>query len=355
MDYAVSILAPLLPFALESGLGKAPVKRIRNLEGVGRKVWSLRDAGAEEEFNAAFEVLCRRHDHVDWQIEPLQQAIENEIAEAADVSIQIIRMEFDCRLAGREPYIPDFVREQIDHDDDFPVSKRDEAATESKAERESRASTNAADARAGSDNGMAPDDPLHDQSATDTHQHVGDVVIELPPEPDNEGLFRRIGVQSKKPIPMALLREMAYALAHRLAERHGIGSLITPLNDNGLGFVVLDIPPAAVLDQLDEELLTEVSSMWWQLVAFAEMAAAPAELLQTLLPKDSAVSRVMLAGEGDCLTDKVCTLDPAQLAMRFWRQLNHEDWCDWLCLAHNYRELHRMARLLNTPLWSRAT
>lgn len=355
MDYAVSILAPLLPFALESGLGKAPVKRIRNLEGVGRKVWSLRDAGAEEEFDATFEALCRRHDSIDWQIEPLQQAIENEIAEAADVSIQIIRMEFDCRLAGREPYIPDFVREQPDHDEEFPVARRDEAAIESESERKSRASTNAADARAVSGNGMAQDIPLHDQSATDTHQDVGDVVIELPPEPDNESLFRRIGVQSKKRIPIALLREMAYTLAHRLAERHGIGSLITPLNDNGLGFVVRDIPPAAVLDQLDEELLTEVSSMWWQLVAFAEMAAAPAELLQSLLPKESALSRAMLAGERDCLIDKVCTLDPAQQGMRFWRQLNHEDWCDWLCLAHNYRELHRMARLLNTPLWSRAT
>ena len=182
-----------------------------------------------------------------------------------------------------------------------------------------------------------------------------EVVIELPPEPDNEGLFRRIGVQSNKRIPIELLRETAYTLAHRLAERHGIGSLITPLNDNGLGFVVRDIPPAAVLDQLDDELLEQVSSMWWQLVAFAEMAAAPSGLLQTLLAKGSALDPVITTGEATCLADKVRTLDPAQLAMRFWRQLNHEDWCDWLGLAHNYRELHRMARLLNTPLWSSTT
>jgi hypothetical protein len=110
-----------------------------------------------------------------------------------------------------------------------------------------------------------------------------------------------------------------------------------------------------VLEQLDDELLEQVSSMWWQLVAFAEMAVAPPELLQTKLDRESALSSAMLAGEGDHLTDTVCTLDPARLAMRFWRQLNHEDWCDWLCLAHNYRELHRMARLLNTPLWSSAT
>jgi hypothetical protein len=51
----------------------------------------------------------------------------------------------------------------------------------------------------------------------------------------------------------------------------------------------------------------------------------------------------------------VWTVDPAHLAQRFWRQLNHDDWCDWLCLAHNYRELHRMAGLQNTSLWSIAT
>lgn len=355
MDYAVSILAPLLPIALQAGLGKPQLNRIRNLECIGRKVWSLRDAGAEEEFETAFEALCRRHDSIDWQLEPLQQAIENEIAEAADVSIQIIRMEFDCRLAGREPYIPDFVREQADHDEDFPVARRDEAAIESKAERDSRASTSTAEAHVEPGNGMAPDHPLHDQSMTDAHQQLPEVVIELPPEPDNEGLFRRIGVQSNKRIPIELLRETAFTVARRLAERHGIGVLIAPLNDNGLGFLVLDIPPASVVDQLDDELLEQVSSMWWQLVAFAEMALAPPELLQTKLDRESALSSAMLAGEGDRLTDKVCTLDPAQLAMRFWRQLNHEDWCDWLWLTHNYRELHRMARLLNTPLWSSAT
>ena len=154
---------------------------------------------------------------------------------------------------------------------------------------------------------------------------------------------------------MGLLRKTGHALAQRLAERHGIGTLIAPLNDNGLGFVVRDIPPSSVVDQLDDELLAEVSTMWWQLMAFAEMAVAPSELLQTLLGAESALRPATLSGEGYCLTEKVWTVAPDHLGIRFWRQLNHDDWCDWLCLAHNYRELHRMANVLNTPLWSSAT
>lgn len=196
---------------------------------------------------------------------------------------------------------------------------------------------------------------MRDDDATDPHQQPPEVAIELPPEPDSEALFRRIGVQSTSRMPLELLRETAYTVARRLAERHGIGALVAPLKNNGLGFLVSDIPPAAVVDQLDDELLTAVSTMWWQLMAFAEMTVAPSDLLQTLLGKESALGPAVLAGEGACLSEQVRTVDPAQLGTRFWRQLNHDDWCDWLCLAHNYRELHRMARMLNTPLWSSTT
>ena len=353
MSYAVSVLLPLMPMVLEAGLGKLQVQRIRNLQRVGREIWSLRHAGAEAEFDDVFDALCRRHDGIDWQFELLHQAIENEIAEAADVSIQVIRMEFDCRLAGHEPDIPDFIHEDEMEDHEFPVSDRDEEAIVSEAERDSWKVSGKAGVDAEPSSAMSPREQLHSGEATD--EDSAEVAIEIPPEHENEALFRRIGIQSKGRIPIELLRERAYTLAQRLAERHGIGTLIAPLNDNGLGFVVRDIPPSSVVDQLDDELLAEVSTMWWQLMAFAEMAVAPPELLQTLLDEESALSPVALSGEGYRLSEKVWTVDPAHLGKRFWRQLNHENWCDWLCLAHNYRELHRMARLLNTPLWSSAT
>ena len=50
MDFAVSILAPLLPIALEAGLGKPQVERLRNLRRVARTVWSVRGAGTEAEY-----------------------------------------------------------------------------------------------------------------------------------------------------------------------------------------------------------------------------------------------------------------------------------------------------------------
>jgi hypothetical protein len=339
-----------MPLVLAAGLGQLQVQRIRSVQRVGREIWSLRDAGAAADFDEVFEALCRRHDGIDWQFESLHQAIENEIAEAAEVSIQVIRMEFDCRLAGHEPAIPDFIHEDEIEDQAFPVSAHDESAIVSEAERGSWKVSGKPGVDGVTISALSPMKQLH--SGAETEEGSAEVAIELPPEPDNETLFRRIGIQSTSRIPMGLLRKTGHALAQRLAERHGIGTLIAPLNDNGLGFVVRDIPPSSVVDQLDDELLAEVSTMWWQLMAFAEMAVAPSELLQTLLDPESALSPATLSGEGYALTEKVWTVSPDHLAQRFWRQLNHEDWCDWLRLAHNYRELHRMANVLNTPLWS---
>jgi len=343
MGYAVSILLPLLPTALAMGLGKPQVQRIRTLERVGREIWCLRGAGAEAEFDAAFEALCRRYDGLDWHFDSLLQAIETEISEAADVNIQVIRMEFDFRLSGRVPDIPDFVYEEETPDDEFPVSARDEPAIVSEAERKAAAITSSEPA-----DGPPTNDKLPDDGSLE-------VTVELPPVDDNEALFRRIGVQSTNRVPIELLRETAYTLAQRLAERHGIADLIEPLLDNGLGFVVRDIPAASIVDQLDDELQAQVSTMWWQLTAFAEMAVAPADVLAKVLDEDSTLGVAVLAGEGTRLSETVRSVEPAHLAQRFWRQLNHGDWCDWVCLAHNYRELHRMASKLNTPLWSTTT
>ena len=340
MAYAVTVLLPILPIALDCGLGKPQVERIRMLERVGRKVWELRSAGPDDEFDGIFEALCRRYDSVDWQIEPLRDAIEIEIAEAAEISIQVVRMEFDCRLAGNEPQIPDFVHEDEWPEENFPVAARDEAPTVSDAERKSRSTTNA-----------GPDEDRDAEPA----EGSADMDEQSAATHNAEALFRRIGIPSKSRMPMHFLRETAFTLAHRLAERHGLGDLVAPLSDIGLGFLLRDVPPAALIDPLDEDMLAQVSTMWWQLVAFAEMTMAPAELLAETLNKASPFNT---AGQGNApfaLTDTVLKLDPGSQAHQFWRQLNHVDWCDWLCLAHNYREMHRMARLLKKPLWIAAT
>ncbi|MEX2123857.1 MAG: ParB family protein [Woeseia sp.] len=345
MGYAVAVLLPLMPAALQSGVGKLQVRRIRNLERIARDIWKQRTIGAVGEFDEVFAALCRRHDSVDWQYDQLQQAIEVEIAEAADVGIQLIRMEFECRLSGRELEIPEFVEQEDCVEQDFPVSLRDEPAVPSEAEIQAETIAGRVVVARVPDAGESegPSEPPLD------------VAIEFPLEERNREWFGQIGAKNRGLIPMELLRSRACKLAQGLAARHGLGELIAPVIDNGLGYVVRDIPSPSVNDQLDDDMLAQVTTMWWQLSAFAEMNTAPVELLVTLLDETSVLCGMLQATCAKDLVNTVWTVHPGYMAYRFWRQLSHEDWLDWLALAHNYRELHRMARRLNTPLWRSVT
>jgi len=341
MDYAVSVLLPVLPRALGAGLGRPQVQRIRDLQRVGLDVWRLFESGEDTEFEEVFEALCQRHDHEDWVFDLLRQAVETEIAEAAEIRIQRVRMEFDCRLEGAEPEIPQFVRDEATEDVHPPMSRRHEPDVASAAEREALATN----LEHSNDVDQAPKGQ-ESESSPEGHE----IAVEFPPQADINAVLRRIVAPAKGHVPLSLLRETAFELARRLAEGYGIGSLVTPLADNGLGYLVRGLPPAEVIDQLDTELRTEVLALWWQLVVFTDMAGAPSAALDAAA-SDKEFATALMGGDATRLADKVPLPDMAGIGSGFWARLHHESWCHWLCLAHNYRELHRAASETQTPLW----
>ena len=83
-------------------MGKHQVGRIRALESASRNLWQRHCAGDDSVFDDVFAALCRRYDGLDWDTDLLQVAIETEIAEEAEISIQTIRVVLDAELAGRE-------------------------------------------------------------------------------------------------------------------------------------------------------------------------------------------------------------------------------------------------------------
>jgi len=354
MDYAVSVLLPVLPRALDAGLGRPQVQRIRDLQRIGQAVWQLHGAGDDTEFDEVFTTLCRRHDHEDWVFDSLRQAVETEIAEAADVRIQRVRVEFDCRLGGSKPDIPAFVAEEDTDETHFPMAPRDEPNAVSAAEHQALAPSSRDATEAGSDDAASAELPASTEPAgSPPASH--EIAVELPPGTDIDAVFRRVGAATKGHLPLALLRQTAFEMARHLARGHGLGSLVERLPDQGLGYRVCGLPHSAVIDQLDPQLRAEVRTLWWQLVVFADMASAPAAALDAGSSDDAGLAAAMREQDFTRLIEQVPPLDWARLGPDFWARLGHETWCTWLCLAHNYRELHRSARLTETPLWRAST
>lgn len=335
MAYVVERLQPLLPQALESGIGRPQVARIRSLDRTARALWLERAVDTEAEYDQVFEVLCRRYDTPDWDIACLRRALEAEIAERADISIHAVSIEIDARLSGRGVDAPprrDDDKDESDSDNvKAPPADPSVSAPTAKSPRqlEMKGTNGASTERARTD--VTP--------SRDDQQGDGDETPNMP-----SGSLARSDVKS--------LRARLWTLASRLAQRNGLGDLVQPLSGQGLGFVLSDVPDPALVDQLDEEALAQVSMVWWHLAACAELTVAPLDALLPALPAESVLRRALVEQDAGLLFASVWTLDPGHTGYRLWRRLDERDWQDLLALMDTYRALHRTAAAGRRNLWS---
>lgn len=341
MAYAVQTLLPVLPQALYGGLGRPQVDRIRQLERTVRTLWKARGLGDDAAFDAVFETLCRRYDGPDWDLDLLRGALETEMAEALEVNLHTIRLELDARLAAHPPSA---TKSQATVIEPEPTDTATDAAGPSPTGDRSHAARS-----------ISPPDTLVVDPIDELTAEVKPSIPRHPPQSQAEEdspTVEPVAVGDKiLRNDLASLRARASTLAAGLAERNGLGELIAPLTDQGLGFIARDVPDAALADQLDPDALSEISLLWWQLAACAEMTVAPLEAIVPLLAKDTVLRRALEHQDAGLLFNSVWTLDPGHTGYRLWRTLSEPDWQDLVELMTTYRRIHRIAADTHTPLW----
>ncbi len=348
MGYAVKRLLPLIPQALNDGLGRPQVQRIRALDRAALQLWKRHALGDEADFDEVFATLCRRYDAPEWDTGLLHGAIETEIAEQAEVNIQAVRVELDAQLAGRELNIPEF------DDDSSEVDEEDEVcrdATELPAHSLTK-DENSADSETHDEDPVKElgDDPFfstNNETPSSSDEQVPDSLTDKT-EPVVEQILT---TGHSGPGDLKSLRGRAWTLAARLAQRNGIGDLVAPLSGKGLGFILRDVPDPALADQLDDDTLSQVSMVWWHLAASAEMTVAPVESIVPALASDSVLRQALEQQDAGLLFNSVWTLDPGHTGYRLWRRLGEQDWSDLLNLMDTYRRIHRLAEESETRLW----
>jgi hypothetical protein len=111
------------------------------------------------------------------------------------------------------------------------------------------------------------------------------------------------------------------------------------------------VPDPALAEQLDEESLSQLSTLWWQLAACAEMTFAPLAAILPLLPEDSILRRALETEDADLLFNNIWTLDPGHTGFRLWRLLDERDWSDLLNLMVTYRRIRQTAAESGQAIW----
>ncbi|MEW8024882.1 MAG: ParB family protein [Candidatus Thiodiazotropha sp.] len=348
MGYAVKRLLPLIPRALNGGLGRPQVQRIRALDDTALQLWQRHGLGDEAAFDEVFTTLCRRYDGPDWDIGQLQGAIETEIAEQAEVSINRVRVELDAQLAGQGLTIPEF--------EDDATRETEEAAIPAKKTQVNSHSPPTDPNAVDSDTPYEePEQNVeHDRSTEgneETISEVTDLAEEASLEAPDSPVEQILTAGPSAPSNLKSLRARAWTLASRLAQRNGIGELVEPLSGKGLGFILRDVPDPALADQLDDETLNQISMVWWHLAACAEMTVAPIESVVPMLPAESLLCRALEQQDAGLLFSGVWTLDPGNTGYRLWRRVSEQDWRDLLNLMDTYRRIRHLAEETETQLW----
>ncbi|WP_369157088.1 ParB family protein [Candidatus Thiodiazotropha sp. LNASS1] len=350
MGYAVKRLLPLIPRALNAGLGRPQVQRIRALDDAAFQLWQRHSLGDEAAFDEVFAALCRRFDDPDWDTGQLQGAFEAEIAEQAEVSINRVRVELDAQLAGEVLTIPEF------EDDNGTASETGEAAIP--AEKPQMHSLSLQTEPNAVNRGIPCEDPEqnveHDRATEgnrETIPEATDLAEEASLEAPDSPVEQILTAGQSAPSDLKSLRARAWTLASRLAQRNGIGELVEPLSGKGLGFILRDVPDPALADQLDDETLSQISMVWWHLAACAEMTVAPIASLVPMLPAESVLRRALEQQDAGLLFSGVWTLDPGNTGYRLWRRVGEPDWRDLLNLMDTYRRISHLADETETRLW----
>ena len=345
MVYTVHRLLPVIPIALEGGLGRPHVERIRRLERAAHKIWQDRCSESAEDFEEVFTTLCKRYDSPDWDTDVLRSALESEIAAALDVSIHTVRVMLDAEMAGRELVIPEAEVEPDPNEESSELERpTDESFDSDQDDGVSRVSSSD---RTSTDE-LPPElpDQSNPASAPDTGLLDDDVKETSQPDTELPNL-----TNDTSPNDLKSLRGRAWTLATRLAQRNGMADLVEAVSGKGLGFVLRDVPDPTLADQLDEDSLSQLTMLWWQLAACAEMTFAPLEAMLPLLPDESILRRALETEDADLLFSSIWTLDPGHTGYRLWRPLDDRDWRDLLALMDTYRRIRRIAAETGVSVW----
>lgn len=333
MGYAVHTLWPVMPHALSAGLGRPQIEKIRSLERAALQIWQRRCLGDKPAFELVFTELCRRYDNADWDIQTLRSALENEIAEESEQSIQVIRMEMAAYLAGNSFVAIDSKADEFEDSSAAGVEKSENTP-------EPLPALPTADVVNDSDelNGCKESDCIIygaiESNSTKT--------VDTPSFSDKHEALSDIDS----------LRTRMWDCASVLAERNGLGDRVIPLAGQGLGFLLSDVPGAQLTETLDEEMLGQVSSLWWQLAACSEVTVAPVETLMPHLNKDCVLYQALASQDAALLFGSVWTLDPGHIGSQLWQQLNEEDWLQLLEMMTLYRSIKRLAQETGRVLWA---
>lgn len=327
MLYGSERLLEVMPTALDSGLSDEAVQSIRHLDVAAAQLWTMYGLDRTQPYDDTFLALCRRYDANDWTFDDLEEAVAVEISEAADLSIQAVR------LALRAPMI-DF---PCASDSEVPSLESASSDSEAQTGRFQNASRSVSRAYSRGFNrpipGERPDSEVREPDSGDYQMR--------PPEPP---------IQHRDNAPLKSARARCWTLALRLATRFRLQELVVSTPGAGLGYLLMDYPDSGFLSALSAKKSRQVRHIWDHLATCCDLRRAPKEHLARTLAPGSALYTDLVSADGRAGYVGSQTSDYRPLRCP-WTGLEAAAWRDYEALMDARQATHAYAEMHGVCLW----
>ncbi|HSH28954.1 MAG TPA: ParB family protein [Thiohalobacter sp.] len=307
-NYAVDVLHPAIPTALQAGMGSPQIERIKKLDDAFGQSWASLELGPAETAREVFTEVLSRHDTEQIDLDTLRRDLETELSVSADAEVQYASLLFGAALEGRtlspppppeDPWPATGSRQSAPAASPPagnvpPAPAAPPAGTASPEDTpgvpESSVSHTPATGTPGEREPAAEADTTH-KARTSRHKPGAprEDDEEAPPplgtyeniEVDDFGFLDLADIRlitdwppSARPEHLPILRERAWALARYIAIVQWMGGdEIVHRIPAGTGYLMGPLPREAVARaeaQWGREYLTGICHIWWYLAGFAQ-------------------------------------------------------------------------------------
>ncbi|MCE7509618.1 ParB family protein [Alloalcanivorax xenomutans] len=309
-NYAADVLYSLIPAALDSGMGRPQVERLRGLHNAFRDVCQA--FGLGDDVDGVFATVVSRNDQIDIDLDHIRRELESEISVSADCDIGRASLALGAALDGGEILVPDDdTEDDLDFLDATPGTVGEASTQENSDDWEDDDSPELPS--------FGTEDDLPGQPSTTASQTSQDEdrvpVTETPASSS-------VSVTSSSPTnpteesaatDPADLRAQAWDLAAAIAADAGLSEPLS-LPESGFGFVLLPEPADG-----------HAACVWWQLAGLAGQHPNQTALADHL-PQD--------------WVDHVPTFNPFHLGTELYLRWSDTQWRTFTELVARVRSIH---------------
>ncbi|HEY9017640.1 ParB family protein [Thiomicrospira sp.] len=350
--YAIDRLYPFMPEALDAGMGKPAVEKIRKFENRCKEAWTemAKDPAL---MDTAFETSLRQADAAEWYFDDLVKIFIENAAEQTNEKISLVEFYIHRAMNAKKPptkaELEAFNQSQVDgaakptsesESEVLPIEETNQPTPE-KINIDHDFSESSDEDDETSDVPFASDlDEEHVDDDSDSNVKT-EVESELPEE--------RYSLND--------LRAKAIDLACSVAKYAHIEDLVIKVDD-GFGWILADIPqhihfPNGFVDTDPD--FQKIWSTWFGLFQVSGCSDREfSQAIATHIPEEKNDLRFLLTGEWDKLREHGQYISTAAVQTDYFLSTSNEALEATFQLIKVHRDIKRLSQALVKPLWTGA-